>query len=1646
MSGGYPKGQSLLEVIVAMAIFGLLAASMTTLALGGFSGLEQGGEHIQANALAQEGVEAVKAIKYSAWNELIFSTTSVFVDGGEWIFSGEGNEEQIGQYTRRIYIEDVCRSAIHEIIECPGVYTDVHTKKVRVQVSWPVRVGVENTVERISYITNWDSKEWTQTNWSGGSGQDIFIDEAGYVLDSGTIDTTSEPGEVRLAALTSAACGVEVWPFSNSALYSFEESDIAVQGGVAALVSDNPGGTAWWNSAYRYRQQITVETGGDSPVNGYDGYTVRSISLNTNELVTSGKTQSDCDDIRIVYDNGSSLQELDRHIVNCGATQTDIRFQLQSDILADASDSNYYLYYGNTIAESPPESLDQVYLWYDSAGVGSLGNYVLGRADAWHGTGYSPWSYNLSGYYAVDTGDNFTGSMRIPILEQDAYIEAEFYHTGCYENNMTSGLLARYVGSGSGGSENSSQYYATNRGENPTCGGGYGEDGDIVKGDRTATVVNGINPVPISTFQWRKQAFAVWGAENTNLTFWDVNDTASFGNAGWSSVSANTVGVDTNGIAASGQWGIIAAQDAVRVRNILLRRYTNPEPVLRFGQEERGASYPTYGPAIEPNTSLAVPTSSIGAWTSFAEQAEKGDGDIYYQLSDTDGLTWKYWNGVQWSNAGAGDYNTATVVNEHITGFPTSTGNIRFRAFLVSDGMSQIQLDEVRISCEQYYDWPFTESSAYSFSSSSIAVGNGVAGLLASDTSGSTIDPGFSIGNQTGLTYNFTTATEYIFDSQLEIVNGYAQLSEISSGNLAGIADTVIDAFEFEPVDGRETDILRFSNDIYVIASRDAANDGFIRTVRINENGDIENSVIDTIEYAPVQGRYPHLIKISDSAVGVVYTGPGADGFVSTILIDQNGVMTNTVVDSLEFDTTQALYAQIIHLQGDVYAIAYQGSGGDGYLATVQIDQNGIIANSILDVYEFDQSNGRFPDLIKISNTVVAIAYRGDGADGYLITIPVSLAGTITSNRIGTFEFDTRAGDTPDIIGISDDVYAIAYKGPGNDGWIQTVRISSVGDIDPTSIDSFEFDASNGFVPEIYQLTNNYYLLAYRGTGSQGVLLLVRIFDNGDIDTIVDTFNSGVTVDFPGLEQVSEDIYAIAYQGPDADGWISTIGLERAISYSTTTPALIPISSYVVPGVAQWESFTEVATKNSGEIYYQLSDDDGASWKYWDGGIWADAVNTGMANTAAEINTGFSAFPTTAQQIMFKALFESDGATQVQLDQLVITNIPGVSPWTFFDYDVGSGEQIPVGSIETTGGNPGQYASVSVPFNFFGQSVGGYWQQSIDISEENALAEVELDYRVFGLGLVAPTVSEIRVYLDTAAGNPVNQVATIPVSSIGSWTSAPTIDVSSAISSAGTYYLKVAYWVETSFFGCECAIGIDNVQLSWQGNTYATDLPTINPSSTLQVEGVAIWNSFIERANKNGGEIYYQLSSDGEAWNYWDGAAWVNATETDYNTADEVNQFISFFPTSTGVLSFRAFLESNGSQLVELDNIRVAWGESDGTNGGSGFETSGYLLSSAFPMQNSSPVQVISWDEAIPECAPACEIRVQVRTAPNDAGAPGVWTSWFGESGIGTYFTQASGTLVPVALNGNQWVQYRAELIGDGNNTPVLKEIQINYK
>jgi CSLREA domain-containing protein len=91
--------------------------------------------------------------------------------------------------------------------------------------------------------------------------------------------------------------------------------------------------------------------------------------------VLAGKSLASGDDIRVVHKSGASLNEIDRALdplSSWDSATTTIWFKLVDPITASSSDTNYYLYYGNDSASSPPDEWASIFLVGDDFNDGSL--------------------------------------------------------------------------------------------------------------------------------------------------------------------------------------------------------------------------------------------------------------------------------------------------------------------------------------------------------------------------------------------------------------------------------------------------------------------------------------------------------------------------------------------------------------------------------------------------------------------------------------------------------------------------------------------------------------------------------------------------------------------------------------------------------------------------------------------------------------------------------------------------------------------------------------------------------------------------------------------------------------------------------------------------------------------------------------------------------------------------------------------------------------------------------------------------------------------------------------------------------------------------------------------------------------------------
>lgn len=189
------KGFSLIELIVAVGIFAVLASGVTYVVSNSYENFYGTGDQQKITEFAQEGLEIARKIKDNSWTYFVANVDAnkgvAKNANGVWEFSGSSNVS--GSLTRVIYISSVGRDSQSNIVTSGGT-DDPLTKKVTVTVSGE---GMTDYVI-YAYLSNWGDLSWTQTDWSGGLATE-FWSSSTRAYSSSNIDNSGTIGVLKLS-------------------------------------------------------------------------------------------------------------------------------------------------------------------------------------------------------------------------------------------------------------------------------------------------------------------------------------------------------------------------------------------------------------------------------------------------------------------------------------------------------------------------------------------------------------------------------------------------------------------------------------------------------------------------------------------------------------------------------------------------------------------------------------------------------------------------------------------------------------------------------------------------------------------------------------------------------------------------------------------------------------------------------------------------------------------------------------------------------------------------------------------------------------------------------------------------------------------------------------------------------------------------------------------------------------------------------------------------------------------------------------------------------------------------------------------------------------------------------------------------------
>ena len=371
-------------------------------------------------------------------------------------------------------------------------------------------------------------------------------------------------------------------------------------------------------------------------------------------------------------------------------------------------------------------------------------------------------------------------------------------------------------------------------------------------------------------------------------------------------------------------------------------------------------------------------------------------------------------------------------------------------------------------------------------------------------------------------------------------------------------------------------DIIHIKKDYYSVVFRDSDTDGSLRSIQI-KNGNLitTDNVVYKFDNNNISDLPLRIIHVFDKVYAVFYGDKEGTiirgGAVITITLSDTGTFENTIDYSTLLpptDWNQFTNHQMIYIAGNIFAVTYRISTR-AEVKTFEISTLGIINNHTSDLnwkYAYQPASSYTisnPTIIQVNsvNDTYAIVYpktiSSDINNGILLTVKIPDNGSIEKRILDSVLLGPVNFYTPDIVHISDTVYAVisraVYYGYMS---LHTMKISNLGKVESTFIDTLDIpmkETTPGYSIKITHAINDIYLIVFNNYATPSVTLkTVKIADDGTIDNaVLCTYNitrSGYSsFCSPNVIRIKDNIFAISYHSTNyASGsdFISTVQIS----------------------------------------------------------------------------------------------------------------------------------------------------------------------------------------------------------------------------------------------------------------------------------------------------------------------------------------------------------------------------------------------------------------------------------------------------------------------------------------------------------------------
>jgi prepilin-type N-terminal cleavage/methylation domain-containing protein len=298
------KGFSLIEVILAIAIFAMFATAVLSLSVDTARRDIINTHRSNASLYVQEGLEAVKQMKSIDFDLINNGTYGLELENGAWSLTAEINPIN-NTYYRSLNISDVYRDNDGNIVD-GGLNLDPNLKKVVVKVEWNDNLTGYKDKEIVTYVSNWRSTDFTINSCDGFN--------AGTYISAEVI-TATNPADCILRSLSNAVESATNFTFNLGA--PANDLDYTTTGYLYVGLSAAP--TVMVLDVSNPLIPVLMDSIGDNQTNGlvsdgfyiYAGTDERDNTLtifdanDVNDLQLASETATDDEATKPLFDNNN---------------------------------------------------------------------------------------------------------------------------------------------------------------------------------------------------------------------------------------------------------------------------------------------------------------------------------------------------------------------------------------------------------------------------------------------------------------------------------------------------------------------------------------------------------------------------------------------------------------------------------------------------------------------------------------------------------------------------------------------------------------------------------------------------------------------------------------------------------------------------------------------------------------------------------------------------------------------------------------------------------------------------------------------------------------------------------------------------------------------------------------------------------------------------------------------------------------------------------------------------------------------------------------------------------------------------------------------------------------------------------------------